>query len=103
MKTRVSLNILWVIVVSNSIQITTVFIIYTQDFEDDVDQGIVLISELSKEWQWDFPPKKIIAKRQHHFLIKATNLMKMLKNLLAYIKILKSDNYRIYITYTSAA
>ena len=48
-----------------------------------------------------FPPKIIIAKskyifmalwRQHHFLVKATNWMKMLKNLLTYIKILKSDN-----------
>ena len=35
--------------VSNSIQTTTLFIICTQDFEDDVDQVRVQISELSTE------------------------------------------------------
>ena len=44
--------------VSNSIQTTTLFIICTQDFEDDFYQVRVQISELSTEWQWDFPPKK---------------------------------------------
>ena len=39
-----------------------------------------------------FPPKKIIFESKYIFYGPTTNLMKMLKNPLAYIKILKSDN-----------
>ena len=63
---------------------------------------------------WDIPRKKdiVIAKRKYifyglvltiSFSCKANNLVKILKKLLTYMKILKINNLGLRITYTSVA
>ena len=77
--------------VSKSIQTTSSFIIYK----------ILKMTLTGVEFKFlnyqlnhngTFPPKKIIFESKYIFYGPTTNLMKMLKNPLAYIKILKSDN-----------
>ena len=87
--------------VSKPIQTTTLFIIgFWRCCWFSSDQGKVQISTLLIKWKLRLPPPKkkvlssmktnaysMVLSRQHRLLLKATNLVKMFKKLLAFIKL----------------